>query len=76
MNMRGISVGALLFAFLLNPTNVQAGDESPPFWKSKPVHRRRMYEERAILVSVRDEKSRVKEGELVRLTVKGAGVVS
>lgn len=47
-----------------------------PFWKSKPGSRKRLYEDRAVLVSVRDERIKVLGREQVRFTVKGAGLVS
>ncbi len=48
-----------------------------PFWKSKPEQRKKLYEARAVLVSVRDEKVETADGrKQVRFTIKGAGLVS
>lgn len=63
-----------------DPPRLSVSRERPlaeqPFWKSKPEQRRKLYEERAVLVSVRDEREQAVGSERIRFTIKGAGVVA
>jgi hypothetical protein len=47
-----------------------------PFWRAKPEVSRRMFEERAVVVSSRRETVQMLGKEEIRFTIKGAGIVN
>jgi hypothetical protein len=51
-------------------------ESDAPFWKRKPEWRRRLMEERAVVVSVSQDKVVGAGGDEIKFTIRGAGLVS